>query len=54
MFCLYILKSLKDKRTYVEHTADMEHRLLEHNSGRVPATKIDSLLEFLKLKFIAR
>ncbi len=50
MFFLYVLKSLKDKRTYVGHTADIERRLCEHNSGRVPATKNRQPLIILKIE----
>lgn len=36
---LYILLSLKDKRTYVGSTDDLERRLKQHNSGKVKSTK---------------
>ena len=39
MYYTYILLSLKDKRTYVGHTKDIENRLYEHNSGQVLSTK---------------
>ena len=48
MFFLYVLQSLKDKRTYVGHTANMERRLCEHNSGKVLATKSRRPLKILK------
>jgi len=38
MFYCYILQSQKSGRYYVGSTADLEARLLEHNSGRVTAT----------------
>jgi putative endonuclease len=53
MFYLYILQSLKDKRTYVGHTADIERRLWEHNSGRVLATKNRQPLKILKVETCA-
>lgn len=53
MFYLYILQSLNDKRTYVGHTAHIERRLCEHNSGRVPATKNRQPLEILKVEVYA-
>ncbi|MEK9175698.1 MAG: GIY-YIG nuclease family protein [Patescibacteria group bacterium] len=36
---VYILKSLKDTRTYIGYTQNVTKRLLEHNSGKVDATK---------------
>jgi len=39
MYQVYILLSQKDKRTYVGHTKNLKDRLLEHNSGKVIATK---------------
>ena len=39
MFVVYILQSLKDKRTYVGFSSDAEKRLVEHNQGSVNATK---------------
>jgi len=39
MYIVYILLSLKDKRTYTGHTKNFSNRLLAHNKGRVTATK---------------
>ncbi|MSR84876.1 GIY-YIG nuclease family protein [Candidatus Uhrbacteria bacterium] len=39
MFFTYILLSLKDNRTYVGYTNDLEERLARHNSGQVTATQ---------------
>ena len=39
MYKVYILQSLKDKRTYVGYTKDFEERLKKHNSGQVRSTK---------------
>lgn len=39
MYTVYVLKSLKDKRTYVGCTQNLENRLKEHNSGEVQSTK---------------
>ncbi|MDO9231373.1 MAG: GIY-YIG nuclease family protein [bacterium] len=47
MFYTYILKSLKDNRTYVGYFFDVQKRLCEHNSGRVKATKNRIPLEIL-------
>jgi putative endonuclease len=38
MYTVYILQSLKDKRTYVGYTNDFERRFQEHNSGQSKAT----------------
>src|SRR3989344_5502977 len=47
MPCVYILQSLKDNRTYVGYAIDVWARLLEHNSGKVRATKHRRPLEVL-------
>lgn len=39
MHFIYILQSLKDKRTYVGYTDNVERRLIQHNSGYVRSTK---------------
>ena len=39
MFRVYILKSLDYNRYYVGHTANLEKRLKEHNTGKVRSTK---------------
>jgi putative endonuclease len=39
MFYVYILKSLKDKQTYIGSTTDLKRRLEEHNFGKVASTK---------------
>jgi len=39
MFYVYILQSLKDKRTYVGFCKSIAERLRVHNSGKVNATK---------------
>src|SRR3989344_2915765 len=39
MHTVYVLKSLKDNRTYLGCTKDLENRLKEHNSGEVESTK---------------
>ena len=39
MFFLYILWSESSKKFYVGHSADLDGRLLRHNSGRSKSTK---------------
>lgn len=39
MFFVYILKSSKDREWYIGSTNDLERRIEEHNSGKVPSTK---------------
>lgn len=39
MYFIYILQSLKDIRTYVGYSKDVNNRLIQHNFGQVPATK---------------
>jgi putative endonuclease len=36
---VYVLESQKDGKFYVGYTKDLQKRLEEHNSGRVPSTK---------------
>lgn len=39
MYFIYILQSLKDQRTYVGYSHDVQNRLARHNAGQVPATQ---------------
>ncbi|PJE67767.1 excinuclease ABC subunit C [Candidatus Shapirobacteria bacterium CG10_big_fil_rev_8_21_14_0_10_40_9] len=39
VYWVYILKSLKDQKYYIGQTNNLEHRLAQHNSGKVRATK---------------
>lgn len=39
MYYVYILKSLKDGRTYTGYTSDIENRLRQHNAGQNISTK---------------
>jgi len=39
MYKVYILQSLKDKKTYTGYTKDIKVRIQEHNLGRVKATR---------------
>ena len=39
MHYVYILKSLRDNKTYVGYTNNLDRRLSEHNSGKNIATK---------------
>lgn len=39
MYFIYILQSLKDQRTYVGYSCNIENRLEQHNAGQVPATR---------------
>jgi len=47
MFHIYILKSLKDNKTYVGYTNDLDRRLSEHNAGKNIATKNRRPLELV-------
>ncbi len=40
MYCVYILKSLKDANLYVGTTDNLERRLKEHNNGKSKSTKL--------------
>jgi len=37
MHFIYIFQSLKDRRTYVGYSHDVQNRLARHNAGQVPA-----------------
>ncbi len=39
MFTVYVLQSLKDKKTYAGYTNNFERRFKQHNSGRSKSTK---------------
>lgn len=39
MYYLYVLKSLRDQKSYVGSTNDLKRRLAEHIKGLVPSTK---------------
>lgn len=39
MYTVYVLKSLKDGRTYVGCSKNIDNRIKEHNSGEVQSTK---------------
>lgn len=39
MYTVYVLKSLKDNRTYVGCTKNLENRIREHNSDEVESNK---------------
>ena len=39
MHYVYLLQSVKDNRTYVGYTSNLNKRLREHKAGRVRATK---------------
>ena len=41
MFCVYALESQANRRIYIGHTADIDHRLKYHNLGYVKSTAQD-------------
>lgn len=50
MYFVYILQSLKDKRTYVGYTKNIEKRLHQHNTGQVISTKNRKPFKLLSLE----
>jgi putative endonuclease len=39
MYYVYVIQSRKDKQFYTGSTRDLQNRIQEHNTGRVPSTK---------------
>lgn len=39
MYCVYVLKSLKDNKHYIGYTEDIKKRLEDHNRGKSPSVK---------------
>ena len=39
MFYVYVLKSERDGKLYIGHTANIEERLRQHNSGEALSTR---------------
>jgi len=39
MWYVYIIRSARDKTLYIGSTDDINHRLLQHNSGEIDTTK---------------
>ena len=39
MYYVYVMRSKRDKKFYTGFTGDLQNRLREHNTGRVPSTK---------------
>ena len=42
MIIVYVLKSINSNHHYIGHTKDMNERLIQHNMGRVRASKAHS------------
>ncbi len=47
MHGVYILRSKRDKGLYIGYSTDVKKRLVEHQRGRVPATKNRKPLELI-------
>ena len=39
MYFTYVLYSLRDDKFYIGFTKDLDNRLSQHNTGKVPATR---------------
>lgn len=39
MYCVYVLRSVKNQRLYTGFTSDLERRLTEHNSGHTKSIR---------------
>lgn len=40
MYFFYVLKSTQDGELYFGYSEDLKQRFLQHNSGKVPSTKL--------------
>ncbi len=49
-FFVYILISSKSNRFYIGHTGNLEERLIQHNSGKVKATRNKGPWSFVYLE----
>ncbi len=47
MYYIYILQSLKDGKTYVGYTNNLQERLKKHNSGQAKSTKFRQPLKLI-------
>jgi putative endonuclease len=47
VFTVYVLQSLKDKRTLIGYTKNFKRRLEEHNTGKSKSTKYRAPLKLL-------
>lgn len=47
MFYTYVLKSKKDNQLYIGWSKNLKQRFIEHNSGKVEATKYRIPLEIV-------
>ncbi|HBK34820.1 hypothetical protein A2239_02280 [Candidatus Uhrbacteria bacterium RIFOXYA2_FULL_40_9] len=47
MYCVYLLKSIKDQGYYIGYTADLKHRVQDHQSGFVASTRNRTPLQLI-------
>ena len=40
MYYFYVLKSAKNNQLYFGYTADLQNRIMQHNSGKVESTRL--------------
>ena len=50
-FYVYVLRSRLDGKFYTGFTSDLNHRLTEHNSGKVTSTKSRIPMELIYYEF---
>ncbi|MFZ5845467.1 MAG: GIY-YIG nuclease family protein [Patescibacteria group bacterium] len=50
-FYVYILYSLRDKGWYIGFTTNLKHRLIEHTSGKVTATRFRTPLKLIHYEY---
>ena len=50
MYVVYVIKSLRDKKYYIGHTADIKKRLEEHNRGKNQSLKYRGPFQLIYLE----
>jgi putative endonuclease len=50
MHCVYLLRSLKDKKYYIGQTDNLSKRILQHNNGEVKSTKYRRPFELIGIE----
>jgi len=47
MYCVYVLKSLKDNKIYTGYTSNLKRRIKEHTEGKVKSTSFKKPIKLI-------